>query len=201
MPPINAIFAMFEPIITPRVRFDAFSKAEVIATESSGKDVPMAKIKADMTKDFLDVSRLSRLTATITKSALLIKTNERNIIEIIILATIYVSISGFNFFRKINFEISIITNITADAANTLNHCIGFNFVSPQKFLNSPVVKGNIWKHNPAIDAAFSHLFLNGFSSQKGAVSVLTENTYTKEFTPRVANAIDLPTLMSPDDSK
>src|SRR3989344_1921095 len=92
MPPINAIFAMFEPIITPRVRLDAFSKAEVIATDSSGNDVPTAKIKAEMMKDFLDVSRLSRLTATITKSALLIKTSERNIIEIIILATIYVKL-------------------------------------------------------------------------------------------------------------
>ena len=91
--------------------------------------------------------------------------------------------------------------MTADAANTLNHCTPVKLDSPKKFLNPPVVKGKIWKHNPAIDAKFSHLFLNGFSSQKGAVSVLTEKTYTKELTPRVANAIDLPTLMSPDDSR
>ena len=56
----------------------------MIPTKSSGKDVPIAKIIAEIVKALADVSLLILLMAIITQSALLIRSRENKIITIII---------------------------------------------------------------------------------------------------------------------
>jgi hypothetical protein len=78
---MSAIFAMLLPRTTPKDKFGAPSRAEVIPTKSSGNEVPKAKTMAAIVKMAVWASLAILLIATITISADLINKREKKIIN------------------------------------------------------------------------------------------------------------------------
>lgn len=77
--PIRAMFAIFEPKATPKERLALPEKADVIPTKSSGKEVPIAIIIAEIPIiPFLLTSFFRAITVI---SADLIRTTEKTIIK------------------------------------------------------------------------------------------------------------------------
>src|SRR3989344_7771993 len=77
-PTTREILAIFAPSTFPKDKLGVASNEDVMATKSSGRDVPMARINAERAKTPVFVCLDILLSATTTKSALLIKRRENN---------------------------------------------------------------------------------------------------------------------------
>src|SRR3989344_8263506 len=87
-PATKEILTILDPKTTPNAKADDFSREEVIPTDNSGKDVPIARIKEESIKTPVLLVFAILLKAIIIQSADLIKTKHKTIMARISAGTI-----------------------------------------------------------------------------------------------------------------
>ena len=139
--------AMLLPRTTPKERREELEKAEIVETESSGKDVPNVRITADSLKAVFPLNLDSLLIPTRTISVDLIRINEKKISPINKIIIIY--------FLTETFVTSIIINIIRDATKINTQCSRLNVARERKARVFSKKKGAIWRNKPTKTAKFN----------------------------------------------